>query len=310
MSRRSFGLLTTLRTKQGALVLIVTATVLLGAGFGFLAPMGGTAGDGQTTGTNEPLQTTPTATPLPTATSATATPSTQTDDGSASNDGDSVGSDDTNDTPTATATPDNAASAPESAEKPNPSSSSSPSSSADDTDNADETDDAHNEGGSDTGAKTETLDLRLALQDGHALVDVGNALPGQTGTSSVSVRNAGSLDGSLTTDVTVSAAHENGMTEPERHVDDSPKQGELGEWLSLRISLASTGNQDRQYLVGNADSYVSLSELDETAQTTPVSLPSRTERILFVEWCIGSDAGNEIQTDSIRLALDLSLVQS
>jgi hypothetical protein len=51
------------------------------------------------------------------------------------------------------------------------------------------------------------------------------------------------------------------------------------------------------------------------AQTTsgddsvPTVLSTREQRDLLVEWCISDEAGNEIQSDSVRLAFEFTLVQ-
>jgi hypothetical protein len=281
-------LLALLGTKQGVLAVLVTVTVLLGAGFGFLAPMGT---DAQSDGPTTDDEVTPS--PERTSTPAESPPA---DDGSSGDDAEDV----------STTTP--------------PSSSTSPSADGETDETGDRGDDADgddanrgstnagNGNGDADGDPAETLDLRLGLQDGRALVDVDAAVPGQTGASTVSVRNAGSLDGRLDVSVGVVEQHENGLTEPEREVDDSPEQGELGKWMKFRVSLPNEDGDGRTYLVGSADGYVSPTRVDD--ESTTAALSSREQRDLLVEWCITTDAGNEIQSDSVRLAFEFTLVQS
>lgn len=159
-----------------------------------------------------------------------------------------------------------------------------------------------------TGGDDETFDLRLGVQSGRAILDVENAIPGQSGERTVSVRNAGSLDGRLDASVSITGEHENGLTEPERQVDESPSQGELGEWVEFRVSLPSDDGGGRTYLVGSADHYVSPSDVGDDSAATVLSSGER--RDLLIEWCVSDEAGNEIQSDSVRLAFEFTLVQS
>ena len=279
-------LLALLGTKQGVLAVLVTMTVVLGAGFGFLAPTGDASGDGPTNNL---------ATPSPERTS-TASESPPADGGGSGDDSEDAST--TSPPSSSTATP---------AESEND----------ENSDRGDDTgvDDANrgstnagNGNANDNDGPKETLDLRLGLQDGRALVDVDAAIPGQSGASTVSVRNAGSLDGRLSASVSIVEQHENGLTEPEREVDDSPEQGELGDWITFRVSLPNEDGDGRTYLIGSADDYVSPTRVDD--ETTTAALSSREHRDLLVEWCITDDAGNEIQSDSVRLAFEFSLVQS
>lgn len=276
-------LLALLGTKQGVLAVLVTMTVVLGAGFGFLAPTGTDAsGDGPTNSLETPS-------PERTSTPSESPPA----DGGGSGD-------DSEDASTAS---------------PPSSSTATPAEGENDgnDENADRGDDAGADDAdrgstNDDGNSAETLDLRLGLQDGRALVDVDAAVPGQSGASTVSVRNAGSLDGRLSASVSIVEQHENGLTEPEREVDDSPERGELGEWMKFRVSLPNGDGDGRTYLIGSADDYVSPTRVDD--ETTTAALSSREQRDLLVEWCITDDAGNEIQSDSVRLAFEFTLVQS
>lgn len=266
-------LLALMQTKQGLLALLVASTVLLGAGFGFLAP----TDDG------------------PPTDGVVSPPST--DDTGVSDDSrtDDVEDDESAESPSGEST---------SVSTPTPTDSR--------TDGANDADDrsAANSGGNrgNGGNEGRTLDLRLGLQSGQAILDVENAVPGQTGERVVSVRNAGSLNGRLAASVSVVDQAENDLTDPERRVDDSPDRGELDEWLELRVSVLDDDGDGRTYLLGSADDYVSPADVGDGTETT-VSLSSREQRELLVEWCLPTGAGNEIQSDSVRLAFEFFLVQ-
>lgn len=271
-----------LQTKQGLLVVLVTSTVLLGAGFGFLAPAGTDAPD-------------EVETVSPDGDAETAGESSPADDGTGN-------SDDVSTTEPTSSTPST------------PAQTASDDASGDEAD-SDETDGNDTSGdnvanGNDNrgGGDDETFDLRLGVQSGRAILDVENAIPGQSGERTVSVRNAGSLDGRLDASVSITGEHENGLTEPERQVDESPSQGELGEWVEFRVSLPSDDGDGRTYLVGSADDYVSPSDIGDDSATTALSSSER--RDLRIEWCVSDEAGNEIQSDSVRLAFEFTLVQS
>ncbi|SEO81453.1 hypothetical protein SAMN04487948_105291 [Halogranum amylolyticum] len=261
------------QTKQGLLALLVASTVLLGAGFGFLAP----TDDGPST-------------------ERVASPPSTDGTGTADNPRtDSVGDDESEGTPAGESTP---------VSTPTPTDSRTDGGANDADDQS-----AANSGGNrgNRGSDGRTLDLRLGLQSGQTILGVENAVPGQTGESVVSVRNAGSLDGRLAASVSVVDQAENGLTDPERRVDASPDRGELGEWLELRVSVPDD-DEGRTYLLGSADDYVAPADVGDGSETT-VSLSSREHRELLVEWCLPAGAGNEIQSDSVRLEFEFSLVQ-
>lgn len=284
------------RTKQALLALLVVSTVLLGAGFGFLAPVGDDAPTDQSVADDADPSAGGATTPV-SVDETTATP--RPDDVAAGEDGRETNSQDSTgesvETPSATPTvPQSTGSAGDDGE----------------TESNPTTGGTSSETGTNGGSgssHTETLDLRLGLQSGQTILDVGNAIPGQSGANTVFVRNAGSLDGQLAASVTIVDNYENGLTEAERHVDQSPDRGELGEWIQFRVSVSETDGDGRTYLVGSADDYVSASQVGDKPTVT---LPSDERRTLLVEWCLSPEAGNEIQSDSVRVSFGFSLVQS
>ncbi|NHN61158.1 MULTISPECIES: hypothetical protein [Halorussus] len=137
---------------------------------------------------------------------------------------------------------------------------------------------------------------------------VTNAVPGGSGHGRVSVTNTGEDGGVLRVTVESVSDEENGFTEPEREVDDSPSTGELAEALDVRMKLVDEDGETVQYLAGGESSYASLASQSDRTMTPDTSLDSN-ETVRFVaEWRVDASVGNEIQSDSVTFDLDFTVL--
>ncbi|GAA0652573.1 TasA family protein [Salarchaeum japonicum] len=142
-----------------------------------------------------------------------------------------------------------------------------------------------------------TLDLQLDDGDSDVtLVEVSEAAPGDSGSTTLNVSNNGTIDGTLSIDFDVSSA-ENGIVEPEEGVDNSPSDSELPENLQVKLTSDDAPN------VG----WVNASDLGTYSEFATLEAGEEVE--YTVEWRIVSDAGNEIQSDSATVNATITLDQ-
>ncbi|WP_049984804.1 hypothetical protein [Halobellus rufus] len=130
------------------------------------------------------------------------------------------------------------------------------------------------------------------------LFGTGDALPGSTGSDSAVVSNPAEEEVTATFAVGAPIDEENGITEPESAVDDTPDVGELSEHLDVRIRI-ETG--DGETIAVGGDGFVSLA--DAAGASRSIRLDPDESVTVVVEWRISSDVGNEIQSDSTTLSV-------
>ncbi|MGQ4555650.1 hypothetical protein [Halobellus sp. GM3] len=140
-----------------------------------------------------------------------------------------------------------------------------------------------------------------------ALFGTGNAVPGSSDSSSARLANP--ADDAVTAQFAVGAPldRENGLTEPESDVDDTPDVGELSDNLDVRITLEREDGE-RVALVGGDGAYVPLA--DAAGSTRSVDLDPDEAVTVIVEWRIDGDVGNEIQSDSTTLSVHATFESS
>jgi len=126
-----------------------------------------------------------------------------------------------------------------------------------------------------------------------------NAVPGSTGADSVTVSNP--ADEAVTATFALGAPidEENGVTEPESAVDDTPDTGELSEHLAVRIWIETDDGETRP-LIGGGE-YIPLADAAGASQS--LDLDPDEAVTVTVEWRIDSDVSNEIQSDSTTLSV-------
>ncbi|RLM88326.1 hypothetical protein D3D02_12200 [Halobellus sp. Atlit-38R] len=133
-----------------------------------------------------------------------------------------------------------------------------------------------------------------------AFFGTGDVVPGSAG-KSAAVLEPTSAE-MTTLEVTVGAAidAENGVTEPESVVDETPEDGELSSELDVRIVLVRESG-DREYVAGSADAFVPLSTA--AGATASLAIEPNEPVSLVVEWRIDPTVGNEIQSDSTTASI-------
>jgi len=169
-----------------------------------------------------------------------------------------------------------------------------------------------------------TLDLSVNGDGSNAVFDVSNVVPGDSGTSSTTLRNDGSLPGYLTFGITGFRTPENGVNDPESDADaendplgsssGGDHTGELAQRLLLRMKLVADGND--HYLVGTDSTYrvaagVRLGEYDLSDATgmSDLELDAGQEVDFVTEYELPSDVGNEIQSDGVTVEAVFALTQ-
>jgi predicted ribosomally synthesized peptide with SipW-like signal peptide len=146
-----------------------------------------------------------------------------------------------------------------------------------------------------------SLDLRVGEEDDpdvSTYFEVGNVVPGSSGSALINLENVGSIDGSAEITIINLVDLDNTLTEPEVVLADTLPEGELAESLMITIS-------------GNGVTIVEL--LSDLAVMGPLSLGtlgSGTITPITISYSInGEGVGNEIQTDSVSFDMVFSLYQ-
>jgi hypothetical protein len=166
-------------------------------------------------------------------------------------------------------------------------------------------DDGRTDGGS------PDIDLRAGSDAGVTLFEAANVLPGETGTANGTLSNAGTDGGRLRLADVRYESDENGRNEAEATVDDTggdpgPGAGELHEFVALRMAIERSG-EPRRYVFGDADSYRPLTDLASDGAVDLGTLGAGETVDVVVEWHVDGAAGNEIQSDSIDVAVSFRL---
>lgn len=137
---------------------------------------------------------------------------------------------------------------------------------------------------------------------GVRLLNASNVMPGDDGANEITLTNTGTDNGVLAVNIETIDMAENGVTEPERAVDTAGVV-ELLDAAEFRLTITREDGTT-QYLIGSSNEYVSVSGLETGTITSGIQMASRERLTVRLEWRVGSDAGNEIQSD--QLALDFS----
>jgi len=169
-----------------------------------------------------------------------------------------------------------------------------------------------------------TLDLQVNGGGTNTVLDVSDVAPGDSGSDSTRIRNAGTLPGYLTLGVSGFKTPENGVNEPEAAArrENDPQgpdaggdhTGELAQSLLVKMKLVT--NEETHHLVGSENDYelasaVRLGEysVNDTSGQEDLALNSGEEVEFVTEYQISDNVGNEIQSDSVVAELVFALVQ-
>lgn len=155
-----------------------------------------------------------------------------------------------------------------------------------------------------------TLNLRTnGTETATTTLSAGNLGTGTSGKASTTVNNVGTLDGVLNFDVGSITNNENGVVnDPEADdPDENVGSGELSQYVTLRLGYDNNNNGNL-----NSDEVVVEGALDgmENVQFNPkVPLSANNTKDFIVEWQIDSDAGNEVQSDSVEVDFTFELLE-
>ncbi|RLM53624.1 hypothetical protein DVK02_12285 [Halobellus sp. Atlit-31R] len=141
---------------------------------------------------------------------------------------------------------------------------------------------------------------RSDLNRTTALLGARNVVPGSSGQSAAAVSNPSDERVTATFRVGAPIDAENGLTEPESAVDDTPDRGELAAHLDVRIAIVRADGGG-SYLAGGESEYVSLSDAATATQSLELD-PNETVTVV-VEWRVDRAVGNEIQSDGTSLSV-------
>jgi hypothetical protein len=133
-----------------------------------------------------------------------------------------------------------------------------------------------------------------------AFFGAGDVVPGSAGKSAAVLEPTSAEMTTLAVTVGAAIDAENGVTEPESVVDETPEEGELSSELDVRIVLVRESG-DRRYVVGGADTFVPLATAAGT--TASMAIEPNEPVSLVVEWRIDPTVGNEIQSDSTTASI-------
>lgn len=146
----------------------------------------------------------------------------------------------------------------------------------------------------------------LELGTDGPLLAMQNAMPGESGSGTLTLRNAEDEAGNLTVSAVGITDEENGITDAESAVDDSPAVGELSSHLEVRLAVRDAAG-DETYLLGTDDGYVTLADLPERTPSAEYRLASGESVTLVADWRLPSSTGNVVQSDGVAVDLGLTL---
>jgi len=141
-----------------------------------------------------------------------------------------------------------------------------------------------------------------------ARIQYANLAPGDDGQERLILENAGNGSGDLSlTNVIVRADAENGVTDPEAAIDNSPNEGELAENLLLKLRVNRTDEPDT-YLSETGAGPQTLAALANEGRSDHVGVLDPGERVeIVVDWRVPASTGNEIQSDGVVFDLAFTL---
>lgn len=171
---------------------------------------------------------------------------------------------------------------------------------AEDDDTETDEDEARGGGGSDDGGSgtnppDDEISVSLEADGEGTLLEAHRVVPGDAGTETITLRNAGNRSGTVQLARTEITDLENGIVDPEAPVDDSPDRGELSEAVKVRM-IFEYPDGTNPVVVGSESSYVTLASLNNS-ERPDISLEPERNLTVRLEWRVDENAGNEIQSD-------------
>lgn len=143
-----------------------------------------------------------------------------------------------------------------------------------------------------------TLDLTADGGDGAVTtVDVSAVAPGESGGKSTTLKNSGSIDGSVDLIFGSASNSEGDNSEPE---PSTSSDGDLGSVLQVTVSVGGTAIRSGTF----------NNVFDGTEENANVSLAAGNSKDLTIDWSVPSGAGNEIQGDEVTGDITIELNQT
>ncbi|WP_135662581.1 hypothetical protein [Halorhabdus rudnickae] len=164
-------------------------------------------------------------------------------------------------------------------------------------DTTDDGSEAGGGGGGGGGAVPPDDEVTISLTaDGEgSLLEAEDVVPGDTGTETMTLRNAGNRAGQVRLARTTITDLENGIVDPEAFVDDSPNDGELSGAIDVRLAFVYPDGTETR-VIGSESSYVTLADVNDS-EIPETPLEPGEELNVRLDWRVSEDVGNEIQTD-------------
>lgn len=147
-----------------------------------------------------------------------------------------------------------------------------------------------------------TLDLKVNggdTSDGTTF-ELKKVTPGENGSQTISLENAGNITGVLTGDITDVTSSGSETSEPEKNVDPD-NSGDLGQYLELKFSGTDALTNPTW---DTLDWYVNHGPF-----TLDDNMKGDESDDLTIEWRVPSDVGNAIQGDTVTFHVTATLEQ-
>lgn len=143
-----------------------------------------------------------------------------------------------------------------------------------------------------------TLDLQVNGADGTVtILDEPSIAPGDSGSETVYIRNAGTVDGLLTAQLTDVTDKEKGLTDAERDEGDDNTTGELSQYLEVALEYG-----------GHTTRYWKLADVPRRT-FGPWALLGGDRKVVTVKWRLPTSVGNVVQSDRVTADMRLTLTQ-
>lgn len=151
----------------------------------------------------------------------------------------------------------------------------------------------------------ESGNVTFEFVDNATLVRAGNVVPGTAGATQRVIRNAGTMTAALALVNLTVTDRENGLTDPESAVDDSPGEGELSEHLLVRLTVTYEDGETATLLGG--DELVPLADVTASNESAGPGIEPGSTATLTFEYRVPEAAGNEIQSDTVAFDIGFQL---
>lgn len=166
-----------------------------------------------------------------------------------------------------------------------------------------------------TGNSVQAGTLDLYFGETSAALAVENAAPGDSGMTTFTLRNDGTIDGVLSFNVTNLINSENDQNEPEQLVDTTAGEfdGELGNYLYVTMWVDEDGDAEFNSTVDTLviDNEL-INDVEDVELEATSELTAESQKALVVEWTVGQEgnhAGNDIQSDGVSFDINVLLSQ-